>query len=208
MRPARPAPAPARPARPPAVARAGRPPPRAPARRLLRLPAGAGAPPPGAQPETLGALLRGGLPSEEVAALLAAQPGLDAAPAGPESARALASLTALMGVRPARKLLAAQPGLLDAPLEPWIAFLSAYGLSDEALRNLLSQCPQLPQRGTLVAAAAALTHLKRRGLPDEAIIHKVLAAQPQLLMQSPEQIDVLLRLWAKFAEGIDADESY
>jgi hypothetical protein len=35
------------------------------------------------------------------------------------------------------------------------------------------------------------------------VIHKVLAFQPRVLMQSPQEISTLIRLWSKFATGID-----
>jgi hypothetical protein len=35
------------------------------------------------------------------------------------------------------------------------------------------------------------------------VIHKVVAFQPRVLMQSPEEVSTLIRLWSKFSTGVD-----
>ena len=55
--------------------------------------------------------------------------------------------------------------------------------------------------GATNSAAVTAAHRLPACLPQ--VIYKVVAFQPRVLMQSPEEVSTLIRLWSKFSTGID-----
>jgi hypothetical protein len=100
-------------------------------------------------------------------------------------------------------LLARHPDLLTCELSSWLAFFSSYGLEKEQVRNILAEAPEVFTKGSIHGAGNAIAHLKSLGFDDDAVVHKVIAFQPRVLMQSNKDIDTLIRLWSKFSVGVD-----
>lgn len=95
-----------------------------------------------------------------------------------------------------------QPRLLGCALGSWLDFLEAAGLPKSSIKDLISSAPRLLVRSDLVTAGRAMAHLRALGFEDAAA-HRVIRAWPQVLALSTDEIDTLLRLWAKFAVGVD-----
>jgi len=55
----------------------------------------------------------------------------------------------------------------------------------------------------VATAGAAIVRLQHLGFTNNAIRHRVVAFCPQILMMAPQEIDVLIKLWAKFGVGED-----
>lgn len=114
-------------------------------------------------------------------------------------------LLACCGARLALTLVAScmcQPRLLGCALGSWLDFLEAAGLPKSSIKDLISSAPRLLVRSDLVTAGRAMAHLRALGFEDAAA-HRVIRAWPQVLALSTDEIDTLLRLWAKFAVGVD-----
>ncbi|GBF98471.1 hypothetical protein Rsub_11681 [Raphidocelis subcapitata] len=120
-----------------------------------------------------------------------------------ELAAGLDSLSALLGPADVARLLLAQPPLLGAPIASWRGFLDACEFSAAQQREIISGCPELLATGDLVTAGAALRHLADLGFADDAARHRVVAWNPRVLLLPPDQITDLIRLWSKFAVGVD-----
>jgi hypothetical protein len=100
-------------------------------------------------------------------------------------------------------LLARHPDLLTCQLSSWLAFFSSYGLNSDQIRDILAQAPEVLTKGSIHGAGNAIGHLKSLGFDDDEVIHRVIAFQPRVLMQSNEDIDTLIRLWSKFSVGVN-----
>lgn len=77
-------------------------------------------------------------------------------------------------------IIADQPSILAQPLERWFAFLTAYGLGEDAVARLLKEEPEL-FLGCIYQTGRAILLFKEHGYTNQGIRERIVQYYPSLL---------------------------